>query len=85
MFTPTEIQREKAVSELMERVNCIVFGRATPTPKKDIEVYNDIDFRFSFLKIKNRLSQVFQVTETDYGILLAKLPEDIYILISFKN
>lgn len=84
MFTPTEIQREKAVSEIMERVNCIVFGRATPSPKKDIEVYNNIDFRFSFLKIKSRLSQIFEVTETNNGILLSKLPEEVYILITFK-
>ena len=82
MFTPTEIQREKSVSEIMERINCIVFGRATP--KNEIEVQNNIDFRFSFTKIKNRVSQVFEVTETKHGILLAKLPEDIYILITFK-
>ena len=82
MFTPTEIQREKSVSEIMERINCIVFGRATP--KNEIEVQNNIDFRFSFTKIKNRVSQVFEVTETKHGILLAKLPEDIYILITFS-
>ena len=82
MFTPTEIQREKSVSELMERINCIVFGRATP--KSDIEVQNNIEFRFSFTKIRSRISQVFEVTETKHGILLAKLPEDIYILITFK-
>lgn len=81
MFTPTEIQREKSVSEIMERINCMVFGRATP--KNDIEVQNNIDFRFSFMKIKNRISHLFHITETPNGILLTKLPEEVYILITF--